>query len=238
MKYLIILALLAASIGLFVLVKRRAREVGRAESVRKRFALDPSEKGRIPLAPENTARLLPNPLLDQVAEPITMPRNRGETGEAGRLVHTPDGEMILTRPPFALKGNVFSSRVGGYVNGLSRRLPAWVVACPRIRMDSLVTPTPPDGRDPTDWSTWRRRVRMRSIDILLCDRRDWKPLLAIMLERPAQLTRRGVAVGGAVAECRHRHATAGWAGRRCRPDGRGGAWARRLAADPRQRRVG
>lgn len=37
---------------------------------------------------------------------------------------------------------------------------------------------------------------MRSIDILLCDRRDWKPLLAIMLERPAQLTRRGVAVGG------------------------------------------
>ena len=37
---------------------------------------------------------------------------------------------------------------------------------------------------------------MRSIDILLCDRRDWKPLLAIMLERPAHLTRRGVAVGG------------------------------------------
>jgi hypothetical protein len=57
-----------------------------------------------------------------------------------------------------------------------------VVVCPKVRLDSLLMPTRPDGRDAEDWRTWRHRVRMRAIDFVLCDRRTWKPLLAVIIE--------------------------------------------------------
>jgi hypothetical protein len=90
--------------------------------------------------------------------------------------------MILTTPPFALRESLFGNKVGRFINALNRRIPAWVIVCPRVRLDSLVTPTPPDGRDPSDWREWRKRVRMRSIDIVLCDRRTWRPLVAVMFD--------------------------------------------------------
>lgn len=107
-----------------------------------------------------------------------------DTPGIGRLVMTPDGESILTHPPFALRPALFTRRIGRFVALLSRRLPAWVVCCPRVRLDTLVTPTPPDGRDPADWRQWRQRVRVRSVDLVLCDRRTWQPLLAILFEPP------------------------------------------------------
>ncbi|MBC7772018.1 MAG: DUF2726 domain-containing protein [Pyrinomonadaceae bacterium] len=119
-----------------------------------------------------------------------------KTGSLGRLVNTPDGETILTNPPFRLRGAVFSKRHGKYTVSMMRRLPPWLVLMPRVRLDTLVTPTSPDGRDPDDWRTWRRRVRMRSVDLILCDRRTWTPILAILFDRPADNVKASVIGGG------------------------------------------
>jgi hypothetical protein len=119
-----------------------------------------------------------------------------KTGSLGRLVNTPDGEAILTNPPFKLRGAVFSKRHGKYTASMMRRLPPWLVLMPRVRLDTLVTPTSPDGRDPDDWRTWRRRVRMRSVDLILCDRRTWTPILAILFDRASNNVRATTIGGG------------------------------------------
>jgi hypothetical protein len=112
----------------------------------------------------------------------------------GRMVMTPDGEMILTTPPFELREAIFTKRAGRYVASLYRRLPPWVVICPKVRLDSLLIPTRPDGRDAEDWRTWRQRVRTRTVDFVLCDRRTWKPLLAVIVEgAPGSSTEQGPA---------------------------------------------
>lgn len=100
-----------------------------------------------------------------------------------RLVQGLDGDMLLTSPPFVLRPSVLGARLGRYVNRLSRRLPPWVVVCPRVRLDSIVVSTNPLGRDALDWRRWRKRARLRSVDILICDRRDWRPIVAIVLRR-------------------------------------------------------
>jgi hypothetical protein len=205
----IVAAVVAAAIS-----KPAAKETAER---RRRYALDAEGAERIPLAPERTAEAPPavpaengmpifaplaeepvrsNRLIDLAREEPEIPSGNGPV-IGGTLVQTPDGEMILTTPPFALRPQLFSRRVGRYFNGLSRRLPAWVVACPRMRLEALVTPTPPDGRDPDDWAQWRRRVRMRAVDIVICDRRTWKPLVAIMLEpRPGGRFQRRGGTGG------------------------------------------
>lgn len=119
-----------------------------------------------------------------------------QTGSLGRVVRTPDGEAILTNPPFKLRGAVFSKRHGKYTASMMRRLPPWLVLMPRVRLDTLVTPTSPDGRDPADWRTWRRRVRMRSVDLILCDRRTWTPILAILFDRSSSVARASMIGGG------------------------------------------
>lgn len=199
-----ILAILVVGIVVTIVVAVVARPAGgRAAERRRRYAIEASGP-RIPLAPEREAEVrggmengtaifeppaarpeMRNRLTDQARDSAPEPepaRSGGRGAGIGKIVDTPDGEMVLTTPPFELRAQVFSKRVGKYFNGLTRRLPVWVVACPRMRMESLVTPTPPDGRDPDDWAHWRRRVRLRAIDIVLCDRRTWKPILAIMLE--------------------------------------------------------
>jgi hypothetical protein len=113
----------------------------------------------------------------------------------GRLVNTPDGEMILTTPPFALRGPLFPGRSGRFVNMLMRRVPAWVAVCPKVRLDALLTPTRPDGRDPADWREWRRRVRVRSVDLVLCDRRDWRPVVAVVFDPRPAVDARAIAGG-------------------------------------------
>jgi len=162
---------------------------------RQRYQLEDSAS-RIPLAANAAPAAAPQPL-EELA-PISRPYDgappapfaRAESPEPlgrgaaplGRMVMTPDGEMILTQPPFALREAIFTRKAGRYVAAMYRRLPPWVVVCPRVRLDSLLSPTKPDGRDAADWRTWRHRVRMRSLDFVLCDRRTWKPLLAVIIE--------------------------------------------------------
>ena len=169
--------------------KARARE-----ERRRRFYLEETGE-RIDLAgePEGTPSLPP---IGEVAPSHEMPSRGAEAAPAvvetqdprpsrkalGRLVMTPDGEAILTTPPFELREAIFTHKSGRYVSALYRRVPPWVVVCPKVRLDALLTPTAPDGRDAEDWRTWRNRVRVRSVDFVLCDRRTWKPLLAVVID--------------------------------------------------------
>jgi hypothetical protein len=88
--------------------------------------------------------------------------------------------------------------VGRFVNGLSRRLPAWVIVCPRVRLDTLIVPTKPkiagEG-DAADWRDWRRRVRVRALDLVLCDRRTWRPLVAVLFDLRKIVDARAIAGG-------------------------------------------
>jgi len=129
--------------------------------------------------------LTPKPASAEAASIVETQDPRPAKRPLGRLVMTPDGESILTTPPFELREAIFTKRAGRYVASMYRRLPPWVVVCPKVRLDSLLTPTRPDGRDAEDWRTWRQRVRVRAIDFVLCDRRTWKPLLAVIIEGAA-----------------------------------------------------
>lgn len=103
-----------------------------------------------------------------------------------RMVQGVDGDMLLTRPPFVLRHSIVGVRLGRYLDRLSRRLQPWVVVCPRVRLDAIVAATNPLGRDPDDWRRWRKRARLRAIDILICDRRNWRPILAVVLKRQSK----------------------------------------------------
>lgn len=195
----------------FAVVSRPEKK--RSSDVRKRYAIDPREGVPIPLAEERPhappAELENGTLIfaDDRTAPRTVTSNwlgdmvrPDESASAiaspdlpavgGRIVQTPDGETVITTPPFALRPQMLSNRLGRYTNAINKRLPAWMMACPRVRLESLVTPTPPDGRDADDWSQWRRRVRLRAIDIVICDRRTWQPILAIMLKPASRASRR------------------------------------------------
>lgn len=201
---------LCVVITIVVVLTRRPAEARRAEAERRRrYALLESSE-RIDVAPEgvaaNPAAKVPLSTTEQFElgtflgrEPPPAPSHSDgstviETAlqspsntklpaappVMGRLVMTPDGEQLLTQPPFALREVMFNKRIGRFVNLLSRRLPAWIIACPKVRLDSVVFPTSPAGRSAQDFREWRRRVRWRSIDIVLCDRRTFKPVLAIL----------------------------------------------------------
>lgn len=164
---------------------------------RQRFQLHETGE-RIGLADERSPALPPRAPaeIDPVSRPFAAPQPniatpvietqdpRPARRPLGRMVMTPDGETILTTPPFELRESIFTRRAGRYITSLYRRLPPWVVICPKVRLDSLLIPTKPDGRDAEDWRTWRQRVRIRAIDFVLCDRRTWKPLLAVLIEGP------------------------------------------------------
>ncbi|MFN7020738.1 MAG: hypothetical protein ACK4WH_05340 [Phycisphaerales bacterium] len=181
-----------ATIVVAVVVRPEKR---RAADRRRRYTLEAEGASRIPLAPERTpsgdqpatdlsdqTAFDDNRLIDLVRESAEPTGADAEAPVvAARLVQTPDGEELLTAPPFALRPHLLGRRLGRYCNGLIRRLPVWLIACPRVRLDALVTPTPPDGRDPDDWARWRRRVRMRAVDLVIADRRTWRPVLVVML---------------------------------------------------------
>ena len=160
---------------------------------RKRYRLDETAD-RIDFIDARPAEPVPMvaeipPVSAPAASPVNPAASVVETQDSrpprkplGRLVVTPDGESILTTPPFELRDAVFTRRAGKYVTSLYRRLPPWVVVCPKVRLDALLTPTAPDGRDASDWRVWRQRVRVRAVDLLLCDRRTWRPLLAVIID--------------------------------------------------------
>lgn len=176
-----ILSLLAAAAVAWVALRRHSAERKATQATRTRFAIRDSAE-RIPLAPDRPAQppaLAPTEILPigGMGSPI-----REGAAVAGRLVNTPDGEMILTTPPFALREAIFRKRIGRFVNMLARRIPPWMMLCPRVRLDTLIVPTPPDGRDAADWREWRKRIRVRSLDLVLCDRRDWRPIVCVVFE--------------------------------------------------------
>lgn len=204
MFWAVLLSVLAVFAVVAVVVAVRAPARKAEEERRRRYAIQDTGE-RIGLAAPRPAAPPPGKIRE--VERVSRPREADAAGRAGglgpkadpddsgigmivpgqpvitgRLVNTPDGEMILTTPPFALRETIVTLKQGRYFNALSLRLPAWVILCPRVRLESLVTPTRPDGRDPEDWRTWRRRVRMRSVDMVLVDRRSWKPILAVMFQ--------------------------------------------------------
>lgn len=179
--------------------KRRQRE---REDRRRRFVVENTDE-RLALNPEHT----PAPSSGSgetsawLGAAATGEVTRIEPGVTGRLVETPVGERIMTTPPFGLRESLLGVRGTRYFRSLSRHVPAWVVVCPKVRMDSIVSPKNPVKamvRDALDWATWRRRVRLRSVDFLLCDSRTFRPLLAIVITRTgtANGVRSMFAVGG------------------------------------------
>lgn len=210
---LIILVLMVVVSVIIIVVTKR--EETRREQRRQRFELMDTGQ-RLPLA-EDRPPPPPGPIgeiagfvaTEAPPAPSTLSANVIETREEklveeilhgkaepvpqGRFVQSADGEVLLTTPPFRKREAIFSKRHGRYALALARRLPPWLVICPKVRLDTLVSPTSPDGRDADDWREWRRRVRMRAVDLVLVDRRTWEPLLAIMLERdhPATATTLG-----------------------------------------------
>lgn len=196
MKLLLIILLLLAALGGVVVwlaitpAKRKQRE---RDDRRKRFVVNESSE-RVALAPERTRPVSgispedPPVAQERSPQPPSSDGPLGHAeGERGRLVQTPEGERILSRPPFELRATLLSRHGTRYFNALARRVPSWVVVCPRVRLDSIVqarNPTRSPAIDSLDWATWRRRVRMRSVDYVLCDRRTFRPLLAILIERP------------------------------------------------------
>jgi len=179
---LLILAVLIVAVAAAMALRGKANEQKTAQERRRRFAIQDTCE-RVPLAPER-APSAPMALSDEggLAAPAPRPSAVRAASVQGRIVHTPEGEMILTTPPFALREVLFTAKSGRFVNLLSRRVPSWIMLCPRVRLDSLLTPTKPDGRDPADWRDWRKRVRVRSIDLVLCDRRTWRPIVAVLLD--------------------------------------------------------
>jgi hypothetical protein len=203
---LLILGLMVVCVTIALFMRAKTADQRAAADRQRRFAIKDTGE-RVPMAP-----IKPSPTPAAIPDdgtPIFAPRPTANADQApsvdepasvpapttGRLVNTPDGEMILTSPPFALRDAIFSQKSGRFVNMISRRAPAWVMACPRVRLDSLLTPTKPDGRDPADWRDWRRRVRLRSIDLVLCDRRSWKPLVAILFDHRRSIDVRRIAGG-------------------------------------------
>ncbi len=205
---LLILGLLIVAGAAVVVLRSKSADQRAVEDRRRRFALKDTGE-RVPMAPERGPAPAPSaadsgaPIfaptlaatdINPPAELAPPPRPPAPAF-TGRMVSTPDGDMILTSPPFTLREAMFSNKSGRFVNMLSRRAPAWVVVCPRVRLDALLTPTKPDGRDPADWRDWRKRVRVRSVDLVLCDRRTWRPLVAILFDSPRGTDVRKVAGG-------------------------------------------
>lgn len=200
LKIVLILVLLAAVVGgaVAVAIAMRRHQAEERRRRERRFEV-PETAERVPLVEdeaavarraERRAELVgflarDEALAEAAADAASVDDDpfASEPPPQARFVSTPEGEMLLTAPPFELRASLFTDRAGRYATAIARRLPPWVVIAPRVRLETLLSPTPPDGRDADDWRTWRRRVRMRSVDLLLVDRRTWAPLVAIVFQR-------------------------------------------------------
>jgi hypothetical protein len=184
--------------------RRRRREV-----LRRRYEIrDTGERVPLAAAAEAESMAAPGILAETAGAPAPeVGRRADDEGLAwstatvqGRMVVTPEGEMILTEPPFALRETLLNRREAAYAaairEGIRRLGVEGLEVCPKVRLESLVTPTPPDGRDAADWRAWRRRVRVRAVDLVVVDVRGggWRPVVAVEVDRPAAATR----VGGGV----------------------------------------
>jgi len=104
-------------------------------------------------------------------------------GWGARTVQTPDGPMVLTTPPFRLRKSIMNYRERAYARAVSVMLPSGYVMCPQVRLESILTPMHPDGRPVEDFRNWRRRVRMRTVDFVICRLPEWAPVVAVEIEK-------------------------------------------------------
>lgn len=189
LTFLIIITGLVVLILFALLVHRHQQREQERSQVRRRYALKETTERMALIDTGEEVGLRSQTLRERLVAQDAAERASSEPDIASgplvpaRMVRTIDGDMLLTEPPFELRASIMSSRSGKYVNRLTRRLPPWIVVCPRVRMDSLVHATNPVGRDAEDWRDWRKRARLRAIDIVLCDRRTWRPVLAIVFEK-------------------------------------------------------
>jgi hypothetical protein len=187
-------------------IRRMSRLQRERDEARKRWVIGPGGGERIPLAtPEprgawTTASRLEEgaAMLSEADDPPTSSSlDDSPLPAPARLVLTPDGEMVLTAPPFALRESIVTPGAGALLRGIAGRLPREMVLCPRVRLESLVQPTSPVDRDPDDWRRWRRRVRLRSVDAAICrveagpdgESGGWRPVLAIEIDLPLSVSR-------------------------------------------------
>lgn len=198
--------------GLLALVAWRWQRMSRAQrdrdAARKRWVIGSNDGARIPLAPEPgtgtpifasppapeekvAEPVVSGPLFEQAVflSPLDDPPSSSGLDDAmlpapARLVMTPDGEMVLTAPPFTLRNSILPAPAAALLQSIAGKLPAGTILCPRVRLESLVEPTSPAERDPDDWRQWRRRVRLRSVDAAVCrlEAVGWRPLLAIEVD--------------------------------------------------------
>ena len=197
MVWIVVIILVAVCAGCGVLLWRlNAQQQAQHARRRRRYEIDPAIKERIPLLDGDPARPRGPTLRERLLEEAAAERESAadialreapSTPVSAQIVRTIDGsEAVLTEPPFVLRRSLFSHRGARYLNELTPRVPAWIVFCPRARIDALVMVSRPAVRDATDWANWRRRARLRAIDVLPCDRRDFRPVLAILWNRPAR----------------------------------------------------
>jgi len=192
---ILISGLAVAGILAALMLRGRNAEQREVQERRRRFLLRDTGE-RVALTDQQPAQWMPQPEAELRPSPAPERVEAARPAKvSGRIVQTPEGEAIITTPPFALRDSIFTSKTGRFINALTRRVPPWVIVFPKVRLDSILTPTRPDGRDPADWRDWRRRVRVRSIDLVLCDRRSWKPLVAVMFDQRTSTDARRIAGG-------------------------------------------
>jgi hypothetical protein len=208
---LVIAALLALVAWRFGRMSKAQRE---KDAARKRWVIGTGGSERIALAPEpgtGTPIFAAPPAPERVDEPVVSgpvferaaflsplddPPSSSDLDDSplpapARRVMTPDGEMVLTAPPFALRNSILPAPAAALLHAIATRLPQGMILCPRVRLESLVEPTSPVDRDPDDWRQWRRRVRLRSVDAAVCrlEAVGWRPLLAIEIDAQPSMTR-------------------------------------------------
>ncbi len=191
--FVAILLLISLATGVILVLRDRREAEARRKARDERYKLEDTGK-TIPLAParsadeshplqEIAAYLTPDP--SRADEPIgPVASEHVEEAEEAREVLTEDGPMRLTEPPFEAREGLVLGRRARFASALARRVPPWILLCPRVRLDALVRPTSPIGHDPVDWSRWRRRARVRAADFVLVDRRTWKPVLVLQVRKP------------------------------------------------------
>lgn len=207
---LVLIAGVLLTAGLYA--RRSAHRADEARAAwRRRFTI-PETSERLPIAEPRTPSDEPAHPIDPGAEPPAFePTNetslrgvaldapfdpvfdvwaaRDASGVRGRIVDTPDGQLFLSEPPFLPKERLLDRAEAWIAREVKRRLPPGCVLCPKVRLESLVVPRSPEGRDVDDWRTWRRRVRMRCVDLLIVEKRSWRPVVAVEVDPPTDLRR-------------------------------------------------
>lgn len=192
----------AALLGAAWAIASAVSETRRARAERRRAQdVIANQEGRLPMRGESAAAAVtpltqflspepsrarddsPGPREWSSADLDHLLTQRPEPAPNGSVVETPDGPMVLTPPPFVLRPSLMSTRERAYARAIALKLPSGYVVCPQVRLDALVIPVKPGTRGSAeDWRDWRKRVRLRAVDFVICALPEWRPVVAIEIE--------------------------------------------------------